>query len=244
MVSLIVLFLHAAPPRVTRVVLFPDRAQVTRSVELECAAGGATAHFGDLPATLDPTTLTAGVVGTARVEGVSVSERVDKAGRDERVRGLDAKLEALEVKLTLEERVRARATAAKAQADGLRAGLEPFFNRDAASEKKPDTAGWKGGLDAALSLVDEASTRLRASEAALRTLTRDREDLQRQRSVLVAGAPDRVEDVDVAVTCERPGRVRADLSYLVAGAAGDRRRLARRRGDALDQHLGARRETA
>lgn len=220
MVAVILLAALAAPPPVTKVVLFSDRAQLTRSQPLTCSgAGGTGVKFIGLNPDFDPTTLTASAEKGAKVTGVSVSERVDTAGHERRAQELQAKLDELGAKLRAERRTRERAEAQRAQGESLRAAMEPFLNRDAAGEKKPDVTGWKSGLDQAAALIDDATARLRTSDAALAELLRSENETRSKLAAMGAGAVEKVEDVEVAVDCDGAGTVRIDISYLVANAS-------------------------
>ena len=64
---------ESAPP-VTRAVIYPDRALITRALDASCVEGPSVVVFKSLPSDLDPTTLQAATDGTgARVEGVQNS---------------------------------------------------------------------------------------------------------------------------------------------------------------------------
>ena len=107
---------RAAGP-ITKVVVYSDRAQITRSQPIDCAAGAA--HFPGLPATLDPKTLSASLTGgPGGVEGVSHEEEATppRAQADElekQIRQLDELLAAARGELDS-----ARATETKVHAYG------------------------------------------------------------------------------------------------------------------------------
>ncbi len=219
MVALTLALLLTAPPPVTKVVLYPDRAQLTRTLPLSCAgAGSAGVRFTGLVPDFDVTTLTAAAGKGAKVTGVSLTERADAAGHERKAAELKAKLDEVEEKLRMEQRVRERAAAQRAQGESLRAGLEPFLNRDAAAEKKPDLAQWRAGLEQAAALIDDAAARMRASDTASRALVKSRTELQAKRVAMGQAPTEKVEDVEVVVECEAAGPVSVELSYLVASA--------------------------
>src|ERR1700722_1773673 len=81
-----------AGPSITQVVVYPDRAQVTRRASLTCASG-ATARFEALPPATDPASLrastSAGVVVGLRIEPTALAETYSKARDADEVRMRD-----------------------------------------------------------------------------------------------------------------------------------------------------------
>ncbi len=209
-----------APPPVTRAVVYPDRVLVTRTLDAPCGERVSAAVFRNLPPGIDETTLQASAKGTdARVEGVSLNERVQRDPYSAEVRALDNRIESLRDQIDQRRRERDRADAMRAQAESLLASEGPFLAREAATEKKPDTARWKDGLDAARTAMDRAASQGAAASAALRDFNRELADLERKRSALARAAPARADDVEVLIRCSHEGTARVELSYMAGGAS-------------------------
>ncbi|MBI5543100.1 MAG: mucoidy inhibitor MuiA family protein [Deltaproteobacteria bacterium] len=208
------------PPAVARVVIYPDRALVTRVLKIDCAKGPVRAVFQNLPYGLDPTTLKAAAQGAeAQVEGVSLYQRVLAEAQTEQLRALDARIEALLIEMQEQQRVRERALAQRSQTESLRNAVVPVLNREAAAEKKPNLAAWTTALDVTRELQEEADDRRRTADASLRDLTRQRQELQAQRGALASTAPRRVQDAELMVRCGASGPSRVELSYMTGGVS-------------------------
>ena len=209
-----------SPPPVKRVVVYPDRALVTRAVDVACGTGLAAASFRGLPLELDPSTLRAAVQGAAdQVEAVSLNARVLAEAQTELMRTLEAQIEALQVKVREQQRAQERAGAMRAQGESMRAAEAPFLVRESAAEKKPNTAAWAGGLDAARELIDEANARALAADVAMRELGRQVQELSQRLNALSSSAPRRVQDADVLLRCAKAGAAHVELSYMIGGVS-------------------------
>lgn len=202
---------------IDRVVVFGDRAQVTRTTEVRCDGGTARATFGPLPAALVERTLRGGAAAPAVAVGVTAT-RGAKAAEDDAWRGpLDAENERLDAALRALERQVAQTRAEGEDAARFRQLLVQLVGREARAAR-PETARWGEALD-----------RLRAGELAradtLRDLAEQQAGLQReralvvrQRSRLASADVDEAYTVQVAVDCAKRDRARVTLSYVVPGA--------------------------
>ena len=219
-VSLVAQAQEGAPPKVTRVVLYPDRAMITRSVEVPCGTSASPAAFRGLPPSLDTSTLQASANGPeARVEGVSIAENVRRDPYSAEVRDLDKKLDDLRAKIRDSDRERERAMGLRQRSESLRVSEIEFVDREAAAEKKPDTARWKEGLESSRVIVAQADQRRLAAEVARRDLLRRLDEVQRKRDALASAAPARSVDAEVLVRCGRSGSAHVDLSYMEGGVS-------------------------
>jgi uncharacterized protein (TIGR02231 family) len=208
------------PPRVTRAVVYPDRALITRSLEVTCGDQPSAATFRSLPPSLDSTTLQASVTGSdARVEGVSLTERVLKDPYGAEVRALDKQIEDLRTQVEDQQRERQRAESLRLDAESLRTSEADFLVREAAAEKKPDTTRWKEGLDATRVMIDQANQRRLAADAALRDQNRRLAEIEKKRDALAVAAPRHAIDADVLVRCHTGGSARVELSYMQGGVS-------------------------
>jgi uncharacterized protein (TIGR02231 family) len=200
--------LAAAP--ITKVVVYSDRAQITRTQTVDCAAGAA--HFPGLPATLDPKTLAAAVPGGG-VEGVSHEEEATppRAQADElekQIRHFDEQLAAVRGEIDA-----ARATEGKVVAFGTH--LQRTWSEQAIMNNPP-TGTWDAGLDLLRHQALGAAKRRQAAEVKQR-------DLLRQRAMLAADLQ-RVQEsrrrstVRVSAFLKCKGTKTVQLSYVVPNA--------------------------
>lgn len=201
---------RAAAP-ITKVVVYTDRAQVTRTQTVDCGAGVAT--FPGLPATLDPKTLAAAVTGGGGVEGVSHEEEATppRAQADElekQIRQLDEQLGAVRADIEA-----ARATEGKVLAYGTH--LQRTWSEQAIMNNPP-TGTWDAGLDLLRREALGAAKRRHLAEVRQR-------DLLRQRAMLAADLM-RVQEarrrttVKVSAFLRCKGTRTVQLSYVVPNA--------------------------
>lgn len=209
-------FAERADP-IDRVVVYGDRAQITRKTTVRCEKGEARARFGPLPRGLVERTLRGDAAGGATAVGV-VSRLVEYGPeRDERLAPLEAQLEAFDAQLAALD-LRTQALDA-AEADVQR--FVEFFGLTAAREAragKPPVDRWRQALDAfrqgALERVD---TRREITDEQ-RRLNRERALVQRRFDALAGLGTDDAWQAEVAVDCGKVGRATVTLSYVVPGA--------------------------
>lgn len=207
---------HAAPPPIDRVVVFGDRAQVTRASKVTCKGGTARVEFFPLPDALDERTVRAEATGKALAVGTSLSARPLEADRDARAEAARAALRAIEVQIAALEATRKRQSNRAAtlgefldHADGVLAEQM----RDGA-----DLAQWTQMLDRTrnerMRLVDLQQ----ANAIALRTARRERQRLAKRASLLDPRKAERGRAVEVAVDCRGASKTTVKLAYVVPGA--------------------------
>lgn len=201
---------RAETGRVVQVTVFPDRAQVTRMIELDAAAGDRELVVTRLPTRLDrdslqvrasgPEGLTLGAVEMRPVRGV---DRVGEEGRalEERIRALDDqrqevanRVEALEIRLAL---IRAL-------------GVHP-------GEGAPPPDTWTRAIETVGRSAREALAEKVAAEHEIRDRDEELEQLRRQLEDLGAAERDTL-DARIAYSSARSGPVRFEIRYAVPGA--------------------------
>ncbi len=202
---------------IDRVVVYGDRAQVTRKTTVRCEKGEARAQFGPLPRTLVERTLRGDAAGGATAVGV-VSRLVEHGPeRDERLAPLEAQLEVFDDQL--------RALSLRTQAlDAAEADVQRFigfFGTTVAREArsgKPPVDRWAKALDrfraAALTRVGTRQD----IEDERRKVERERALVQRRFDALAGLGADQAWQAEVAVDCGKVGRATVTLSYVVPGA--------------------------
>jgi uncharacterized protein (TIGR02231 family) len=206
----------AVPAKVSSVVVYPDRAEVTRVQAVTCARGG-VASFEALPPAADPTSF------RARAEGATVESLVaEQKPRPERYgperEALQKRREALEAELAELVDARARSQALEKLGEAYAEVAVQRVSRELA-EPKPDTRAWGVAFNAALETRMKAVEEVAARAARLREVQRELERL-REREGWLSGAAERLERrVEVRLACAAGAQARVELRYVV-GAAG------------------------
>lgn len=202
---------------IERVIVYGDRAQVTRQTTVRCAGGEAKARFGPLPQALVERTLRASARGKATAVGV-VARKVENAPEDDaRLAPLKSELERLAEQGRALERRAAAIEAQAAEAQKLSSWMVELVRREARGGKPP-VDRWGRALDGLRDAsLDVANAR---QEIALerQQLSRATDLVQRRfDAARGVGGPTAFE-VDVAVDCASEPRARVALSYVVPGA--------------------------
>ena len=207
---------NAAP--ITSVIVYGDRAQVTRSLSADCASG--KARFGGLPSTLQPDTLHGSLAGAGGGKVVGLTHAPEVTGPRPEAEALLSQIRALDIKMVAAGRESTAASAQQKKLATFRAHLARVWAQQA-SLKKPAMASWDAGL--ATLRKRELAARLRARKAAssIRQLGRQRQLLsaslqqveRKRRRVTLA--------VEVLLKCT--GKRTVDLAYTVPGASWDMR---------------------
>ena len=207
-----------SPAPITGVIVYGDRAQVTRSTKVDCAGGKAL--FAGLPSTLQPDTLHASLAGPGGGSVLGLTHAPEVTGPRPEAQALQAQIRSLDIKLVAASRESAAAGVQQKKLASYRTHLARVWAEEAAL-KKPAVANWDAGLG--LLRKRELAARLRARKAS--SVSRE---LYRQRQ-LVSGSLQQVEAkrrrvtlaVEVLLKCS--GRRTVDLAYTVPGASWDMR---------------------
>ena len=206
----------AAP--ITSVIVYGDRAQVTRSLKVDCAGG--KARFGGLPSTLQPDTLHGSLAGPGPGSVAGLTHAPEVTGPRPEAEAVLNEIRALDIKLVAASRESAAATAQQRKLASFRSHLGRVWARQA-SLKKPAIASWEAGLGTLRKR--ELASRLRARKAA--SVSRE---LHRERQLLTANLQQMERKrrrvtlaVEVLIKCT--GHRSVDLAYTVPGASWDMR---------------------
>ena len=203
----------AAAP-VDSVVVFSDRAEVTRLGKAACSGGKATVEFAPLPMSLDERTLRAEASGRATALGVTARVVEAEAVDGDEAAELKRKIEASE------DRHRA---AREDQADvaerlGLADGYSDYA-RGVLSEElrnaKVDLARWARLLDRTAGERRRAAARRAELELTMRALRREEDLLRRRLARLAAPATPEHRAATVVVDCKGEAGPEVRLSYVV-----------------------------
>lgn len=212
---------HAATPEgaVRRVVVYPDRALVTRSAQVACGTR-VPVHFAALPPATDPASLRA-ETSRGQIEGLRAEEQPRETAYAKAVAELDEQLRELSRKLAILQSAAARDDAANNLATRYEGLAQTLIGRELADPPGPagrPPASWSSALDTAL----KSRLQVAASRAERRKQERELQatiaDLSQQRSQRQQAASRRELQADVLITCPAGQSATVDLSYMVGGA--------------------------
>lgn len=221
MVLLTLALAVAAPTgRVDAVVVFPDRAEVTRVIEVPVVAGTNEVVFADLPPTLDERSLQVegeGVAG-ARILGLDVVRRELVADRRARVAELEAKITAADDELRVLRDAIAAAKVEMGFLDDVKAaasaqvGNELLFS-PAAPQRAKELA------ELLRVRVPELQGAVRQAEVGLRDAQARRDALARELTTVQGADQYARRDVTVDIDSPAAGKVTVKLAYVLPGAS-------------------------
>ncbi len=204
--------------KISSVIVYADRAQVTRSQAASCAAGKVS--FTGLPSTLQPETLWASMPsGGGAVAGLTYRE--EATGPQPGAEELQQKIRALDTKLVAASRQVAAARAIQRKLTNYRGHVGRMWGKQAAG-KKPNIKSWEAGME--LLKKRELAARLRARKAATRSreLNRERALIRAQLQLMERKRRRTTLAVEVLLG-KCTGSRRVDLAYTVPGASWDMR---------------------
>ncbi|MCC6751626.1 MAG: mucoidy inhibitor MuiA family protein [Deltaproteobacteria bacterium] len=201
----------AAEAPIVQVVVYGDRAQVTRSQGVSCAAG--VAEFSGLPSTVQPESLAAELSGSGALLGLAHEE--EASGPRSEAESLQTELRALDQQLAACRAQVASSQAVTRKLVAYREHLARVWARQA-TLARPPLASWDAALDLVKSQALAASRRQREAERRARGLDRAREALARDLARLEASRRRTTLRVKVHLRCT--GRATVRLSYLVPNA--------------------------
>jgi uncharacterized protein (TIGR02231 family) len=209
---------RAAAGEIESVLVFADRARVTRARTAPCEKGTARAAFERLPAALDVRTLRGEVREAAEVIGVSGEQVNEREAADPRARALAADLDKVENEIKAKQ---ARRAVISAEVDDVGAYGNVFAATLAEEIRnpKPNTAAWLATLNALKTRRAALADERRKLDVALRGLQQTGDKLRRQLGS-VGGAGERAfRNATVTVNCRALPQVTVTLSYVVGGAS-------------------------
>ncbi len=194
------------------VVVYRDRAQVTRSLAADCAAG--EVHFSGLPSTLDPKTLWGSLSGGAgTVVGLTHTEEV--SGPRPEAKKLQQQIRALDVQLVALVRQRSAAAAIARKLQSFRTHLTRVWGHQSTVARAP-TRGWDQALDLLRQRAMVANKRQREALVKERGLRRQRQELSNKLTLIQRKSRRTTYRVTAMLKCA--GRRTVHLSYVVPGA--------------------------
>jgi len=211
----------SSPPEasgaIESVVVFPDRARVTRVRTVACQDGIARAVFERLPVGLDTRTLRGEAREAAEVIGL-VGEQVNEtAAADPRARALGLERERIDAEIKASE-TRKEAIAAEVVDVGEYAGLFSEALGEEMRNPKPDTRAWAAMLEGLRARRAALAEERRKLDVALRGMKVEAEKVGRE--IAQVGGPGQraTRTATLTIGCRALARVTAAVSYVVEGA--------------------------
>jgi len=209
---------RAASGEIESVLVFADRARVTRARSVTCAKGTGRAAFERLPAALDVRTLRGEVREAAEVIGVSGEQVNEREAADPRARALAADLDKVENEIKAKQARRA-VIAAEVDDVGAYGNVFSATLTEEIRNPKPNTAAWVQTLNALRTRRTALADERRKLDVAMRGLQQTADKLRRQLAN-VGGAGERAfRNATVTVNCRALPQVTVTLSYVVGGAS-------------------------
>jgi uncharacterized protein (TIGR02231 family) len=202
---------------IEEVIVFADRAEVTRAGVATCRGGKGEVRFEGLPAALDIRTLRAEAEKGATALGTSTRTVTLEAAPDARVAALRAELE--QVADALRGLASRRAVT---QERGATVEAYAQYFRDLVGEgvrnARPDLKTWTTAMGLFLSEGQRKAEALAALTVEERGLRRKEAVLRERIQRFGAGGQRAVKVVDVSVDCGARNAPKVRLSYVVPGA--------------------------
>lgn len=198
------------------VVVYPDRAQVTRVTPVTCGTRTALVFEGVPPAAAADSfraRMSEGTVDGLRAELVRQEKLFS-----EKAEALNKKLEQLSDELRVLDDQLTRAEDQRVLAGRLRAVAEEGVSREFAAER-PDVKAWQSALETPLSTTMASAKQAAELQGKRRELLRVMEDVRRQAEEVQAGAQKQAYRVEVLVSCPQGKTAQLSLVYWVGGAS-------------------------
>lgn len=205
----------SAAPAVDQVVVFPDRAQVTRAAEVSCGAKVRVA-FSEISPAAGGDTFRARV-SEGQVLGLRSELKVRQEEFTPALVDAQAKLKALDQQREPLQQAKVRAENQSRLARELSNVSVTMMSREL-SRGTVDTKAWAQGVDAPLKSMLSASELRIDSDIKQRAIDEQREVLQRKIAQLTQWSRRGEWQVDVLVGCPAGKTARVELTYLVGGA--------------------------
>jgi uncharacterized protein (TIGR02231 family) len=203
---------------VDSVVVFADRARVTRLRTVRCENGTARAVFERLPAALDTRTLRGEVREAAEVIGLSSEQVNERETADPRSRALTTELDKVETDLKSNQ-ARRSAIAAELEDVGAFGNVFSATLTEEIRNPKPNTPVWAKTLDALRARRAALAEERRKLDVGARSLQQIAGKLRRQLASVGGAGEHAYRTAAVTVACRALPQVTATVTYVVGGAS-------------------------
>lgn len=204
---------------IRRVVVYPDRALVTRVATMACGVR-VPLRFPSLPPSADAASLRA-ETSVGHIEGLRAEEQPRETAYAKAVADLDEQLRVLRRRSAVLQSAAVRDDSAVSLATRYESLAQSLISRELAEPPGPpgrSPAAWSSALDTALtSRIKTAAARAERNKEQ-RELQAEIADLEQQRSQKQRAGTRRELVADVLVTCPAGQQATVELSYMVGGA--------------------------
>lgn len=206
-----------ADGRIDSVVVFVDRARVTRAAAAACEGGKAKVTFTRLPDALDPRTLRGEAREAAEVIGLSTDRVSEAQAVDPRAHELERQRDKLLGDILGNDARRTVVAAELEAVDAYRSVFDATLTEEMRNPR-PDTAAWRGALESFRARRAAREEERRQLDVTLRGLRQQLDRVGRELARLGGQAARAYRTASVIVDCRKLGHVTATLSYVVPGA--------------------------
>lgn len=204
--------------RIERVVVFADRAEVTRTAVGRCEGGTATVRFSALPDAIDIRTLRGDADGDVVVVGVAIEAVALAESLDAQVQALTDEIQALDDRLAHLQREQADEDQRLASVTSYQAWFRTLIGEDL-RQSEPDVGRWEQLLTMMQTESVSSSTARVKRAASERDLYRKRERLSNRLTRMNPSTAPTNLSASVAVQCGSSTSPTVRLSYVVPGAS-------------------------
>jgi len=203
----------AAPAPITEVVVYTNRAQVTRSQTADCGKGEVA--FDGLPSTLEARSLWASLAGHGGGEVVGLTHREEASGPRPEAKALQERIRRLDEEIVATHAAEDAARATIAKLASFRSHAQQVWGLQAAA-RKPPVASWSAALDLLRQQALTARVRQRQAQSERRRLQRERQRLSTELGTIQHKRRRTTLTATVHLRCT--GRRTVRLSYVVPHA--------------------------
>ncbi len=208
---------EAVPSRITRVVAYPQHAEITREVTFDAVAGENLVSFGDLVPILNPYTLRATVSPGARVTGTESRTIFLKESLSEEINRLDVRIRELQDAVAVEAKAGERLEEEAAFYRIIKTRLAQDVGREV-HESSVTVTNWQEVLRfVGEGLADNDAART-GIELRVRDLENELQALLKERAAFDERQPKEMKAVEVAFVSEAAARHDVRIHYMVPAA--------------------------
>jgi uncharacterized protein (TIGR02231 family) len=205
---------------ITAVTVFPDRAAVTRTIEVDLVQGANEVTVIDLPLALLPESVRVdgSAASAVRLGAVEVRNRYGQGRNMDAERRLQEEIEALhDRRRALDDEIRA----AQAQLDFIAAlGRDaPQVANDKREDGVIDPAIWEQAWTTVSAGTADALRRIREAQQAQRAIDRELAAKQQEQALISSGSSQGSVEVSIKLEAESAGRAVLGLTYQVPNAS-------------------------
>ena len=205
---------------VAEVTVFPDRAQITRSIEVPLKKGVTEVVFSDLPPGLDENTLQARGEAQVSARILGIETRTEELAEDRRaaVAVLNKEINALDQQIVAQNDAKAAARSELAFLQQVNAATAKQLSAELLFA--PETAGDVEAVAGVLrSRIPEVQKSARDASVEIARLEREVQAKRREMSETAGSAQWSRRDVVVTVESDKAGDGAVLLSYVIGGAS-------------------------